>query len=191
VTELPIVLETSLWPSAIFGIAMLVAAFLMARALRRANTVTVVSGAAGTLLMLLALVGGLALTLQNVSWQLRLDNSGIALRAPFDVLRPGGDIAWPDLTSVEVVSHVYRGISYQLRVRGKGGQEIVVASADRIPKPFFSVLRKVIAERAPQVGHVDDFADAFPSEPGIFDGLFANRYWATDSRGKELTGADK
>jgi hypothetical protein len=184
VSELPIVVETSAWVSVIFGTLLILISLALAQAARWAQDINGMLGGAAGALVTFAL--GLALVLQNLGWQLRVDDKGIALHAPFDALRPGGEIAWVDMTSVDVVNRPYRGNSFFLRVRGRAGAEILVATADRLPPRFGVALQKVVAERAPQVPDVNELAGQFTWARQNSSSLIANSYSARDGRGNPL-----
>ena len=105
--ELPIVAEASNWGAFILGAVQLIVAVAVVRVTWRLDSVRRIVGFAFALILL---VPGLILTLQNIGWQLRIDQKGIALRAPFDPLWPSGEIAWPDVTTVDIVNRSFRGV---------------------------------------------------------------------------------
>jgi hypothetical protein len=184
VTELPIVVETSAWASVIFGVVLILVSVALTQAARWAQDVNgMLGGAVGALV---TFVLGLALMLQSLGWQLRVDDKGIALHAPFDVLRPGGEIAWADMTSLEVVNRPYRGNSFFLRVRGRSGAEILVANADRLPPRFGVALQKVVAERAAQVPDIKELAGQFEWARQTSWSVITSSYSARDGRGNPL-----
>lgn len=183
-TELPIVVETSAWASVIFGVVLILVSLALTQAARWAQDINgMLAGAAGALM---TFVLGSALVLQNLGWQLRVDDKGIVLHAPFDALRPGGEIAWADMISVEVVNRPYRGNSFFLRVRGRAGAEILVANADRLPAQFGVALQKVVAERAPQVPDVKELAGQFEWARQTSWSVITSSYSARDGRGNPL-----
>jgi hypothetical protein len=182
-TELPIVVETSDWPQTVFGVILLGISFLLLQGMRSADNLN--GAVKAGLGMLLCFGLGLALLVQHLGWQLRVDEKGIALRAPFDVLYPGGQIAWPDITSVEVFDQAYRGPAYFLRVRGRDGAEVLVANPGMLPQEFAVALQKTIAERAPQVADTNDLLGQL--EPARRNtGLLHSTFSARDGRGNAL-----
>jgi hypothetical protein len=101
-------------------------------------------------------------------------------------MRPGGEIAWSDMTSVEVLDRPHRGSSSFLRVRGQHGQEIQVANADMLPRQFGLALQKIVAERAPQVRDINELAAQFELARTTSTSILGASYSARDGRGNPL-----
>jgi hypothetical protein len=190
VTELPIIVETSVWLSLTFGIILILASLLVARG----GVSTLQSEAAPSVpsivgLGVVALVAfglGASLALQNVGWQFRLDDKGVALRAPFDYMHPGGEIAWSEIASVSVVAGGNRGPSFKLRFVSKGGTEIAVGTADRLPVQFGPLLQKLVTERAPQAKYGAEIAAQIANAQAEMGLNIAAGYWARNGRGELL-----
>lgn len=188
VTELPIVVEPTPWLSLIVGLALMVGSFVLARRVvqwYRADEMSR-SVVAGAVLAVMALGLGISLAIQNLNWQFRLDEKGITLHAPFDYVRPGGEIAWSDIASLYVSSEGIRGPSFKLRIRGRDGTEIVVANADLLPAQFGPPLQQLVTERAPQAkggGEIAEELDDVRTHPAAF---FASGYSVHNGRGESL-----
>jgi hypothetical protein len=151
VTELPIVVETTPWLSVGFGVILILVSLALVRGVFTSSGTDQVSGPIACLLLALFAFGlGISLAVQHLNWQLRLEEKGVILHAPFDYLRPSGEIGWSEITSVYVSEAAYRGSSFKLHIRGKPGTEIIVVSMDRMPAQFGILLQKLVAERAPQ-----------------------------------------
>ena len=73
---------------------MIVLSAIFTQAMRRSEDIKGMLGAAAATLV--AFLLGLELILQNLGWELRIDDKGIELHAPFDVMRPSGEVAWAD-----------------------------------------------------------------------------------------------
>jgi hypothetical protein len=181
VPELPIVAEVSNWGAFILGAMLIVGAVAVVRAAWRLDSLKRIAGLAGSLI---PLVLGLVLTLQNVGWQLRIDQKGIALRAPFDPLWPSGEIGWPDVTAVDIMTHWYRDAPYYiLRIRGQRGVELLIASADQIPPQFIAQLQAVVAKLAPQVTDIKELDREFQYAREHSSSVIYNSYAVRDGRG--------
>lgn len=178
--ELPIVAEVSNWGAFILGAMLIVGAVAVVRVAWRLDSLKRIAGFAGALI---PLVLGLVLTLQNVGWQLRIDQKGIALRAPFDPLWPSGEIGWPDVTAVDIVSHLYRDAHYILRIRGQRDVELLIASADQMPPQFVAQLQAVVAKLAPQVTNIKELDRQFQYAREHSTSVIANSYSVRDGRG--------
>lgn len=149
---LPVVLQIDAWQGFVFGlicVAVAIWAIRMAMRSYRSNGPTGGTIAGGALAMAL-IVLGTGIGLRHVGWRLRLDETGIALKAPLDVLMPSSRIAWADIASVRLVERSYRGgISYRLNIAGIDGTAIELANADHLPKQFAAVFAELIATRMP------------------------------------------
>jgi hypothetical protein len=189
VTELPIIVETSVWLSLTFGIILILASLLVARGiistLQSEADPSVPSIAGLGVVALVAFGLGASLALQNVGWQF-LDDKGVALRAPFDYMHPGGEIAWSEIASVSVVAGGNRGPSFKLRFVSKGGTEIAVGTADRLPVQFGPLLQKLVTERAPQAKYGAEIAAQIANARAEMGLNIAAGYWARNGRGELL-----
>ena len=82
--------------------------------------------------VLVTLGVGLVLILRDVVWQLRLDETGIVLHAPFDLQHHSGRIIWTDLASARVVIRRHRMDDiYELSFTGADHTVIALWNADR------------------------------------------------------------
>ena len=157
--ELPIVAEVYNWPSYILGAILLVIAIAMAwfawQRLKGHKRV------AGFVSVLIPLVLGLILIGRDIGWQLRIDQNGIALRAPFEPLWPSGEIAWSNVTAVEIVTHGNRSPLYGLNIRGQRGVELIIHDAGQLPPQFIALLQTVVAGFAPHVTDIKELDQQF------------------------------
>lgn len=183
-TELPIIVETSAWAIMLFGVMLLAVTFLLVQNARWSDEPKTVVGSIIGALVTGAL--GLALIVQHLGWELRVDDKGIVLHAPFDPMHPGGAIAWADMESVAVIDRPYRGSSYYLRIRGRRVADIMVTNADRLPPQFVAALQKTVAERAPQVHNPGYLGEEFDYARRNSSSMLANSYSARDGRGNPL-----
>ena len=180
--ELPIVVEASNWGGFILGAMLIAATMALVRVAWRSKSPKQL--AAGFAAAVITLVLGLVLTLQNIGWQLRIDQKGIVLRTPFDPFWPSGEIAWPDVTAVDVVNRIGRGgPHYVLRIRGLRGVELLIASADRMTPPFVARLQAILARLAPQVTGVQELDGQFQYAREHSISLIGNSYSVRDGRG--------
>jgi hypothetical protein len=188
VTELPIIVETSVWLSLTFGIILIITSLLVARGiistLQSEADPSVPSIAGLSVVALVAFGLGACLAVQNVGWQFRIDDTGFVLRAPFDFNRPGGKIAWSEIESVYVMAGGYRGPAFHLRIVGKDGREISVTNVDRLPRQLGLVLQRLIAERAPQAKGAQDIAAQLDDARRSMGINIAAGYWVRDGRGE-------
>ena len=184
--ELPIVVETYPWLSVSFGALIILVGLALGRAVvasLRAGDVTpaiMISGGAA----LFALGLGLSLALRDIHWQFRLDENGVALRAPFDYVVPSGAIAWADLTSVHVSYGGSRGTSYKLHFIGRDGTHITLANADGLPVRFDRLLQALVAERAPQVKDAREIAGELIGARANSGPSISNGYWVRYGSGE-------
>ncbi|MEI7712482.1 MAG: hypothetical protein WCI94_13675 [Rhodospirillales bacterium] len=150
---LPIVLEIDPWPAALCGLVAIAVSLYAIRQLRRSYRDKGLQPAhfsSGALVACLIALG-IGIGVERLGWRFRLDDHGVVLSAPFDVLRPGGSIAWENVVSVKVVGTSYRGgMSYKLRIEGADGTEIVLSNADRLPKQLMPLLMKLLIEHTPE-----------------------------------------
>jgi hypothetical protein len=181
--ELPIMLDVRDWPGILMGACCLVAALVTVYRARRASEITARSVIGG-----LAVAGlGVLLLVQPLGWELRVDDAGIALSAPFDLLYRSGKVAWADMTAVEFIDRPSRGGSnYFLRISGRDGTELLVAAAETLPPPFAVALQKVVAARAPQLTGVGDLAGQLAFVRQNTHDVLARTYSAQDGRGNAL-----
>ena len=176
--ELPIIVVASNWFFVILGAILIVVSMALVQRTRRSKSpVMGIAFLAGMFLL------GLHLALQDIGWQLRIDQKGIAVSAPFDPFWPRGEIAWPDVTAVDVVNRPYRDAHYYLRIRGQRGAELLIASADRLPPQFVAQLQAVVTKLAPQVTDVQELDGQFRYAREHSTSLIANSYSVRDGRG--------
>ena len=178
--ELPIVAEIHNWGAFILGAALIVAAAACVPVAWRLPGRKRIAGFAG---LLIPLVLGLVPILRDIGWQLRIDQTGIALRAPFEPFWPSGEIAWPDLTAVDIVDYGYRGPHHVLSIRGQRGVELRLASAAHMPPQFIAQLQAVVARFAPQVTGIKDLDRQFQYAREHSDAVIYNSYSVRDGRG--------
>jgi hypothetical protein len=190
VTELPIIVETSVWLSLTFGIILILASLLVARGIistlqSEANpSVPRIAGLGSLALVAFGL--GACVAVQKVGWQFRIDDTGFALRAPLDFYRPGGKIAWSEIESVSVIVGGTKGPAFHLRIVAKDGREITVTNVDRLPRQLGPVLQRLIAERAPQTKHAEDIAAQLDDARRSMGINIAAGYWVRNGRGELL-----
>jgi hypothetical protein len=186
-TELPIVVETSAWLSLTLGGILIAFTILLARAIvKKFRSVSIASLVVSVIAGFGVFGLGAALFAQDVDWQFRLDPTGVVLRAPLDLMRPGGEIAWGDIVSVRMGSMGYRMPSYKLHFLAKDGTEIVVANMDSFPAAFGPLLQRILAERAPQAKGIQDVAENFAYARAHSHTLLAGGYWVRNARGELL-----
>ncbi len=186
-TELPIVVEKSAWLSLVFGGLIIGSAFYLMRAaiLKRNENAAAAVFAIVTAFPLLAF--GSAVALQPIDWQLRFEERGIVLHAPFDLWRPGDEIAWSDVESVVITpGYSYRSQVFHLIVEGKNGKRITVASADTLPPNFGPLLQKIVLERAPQAKNAREIAQQAQDARSQSYAILAVSYRIRDAHGEWL-----
>ena len=181
--ELPLVLVTNAWSGMVFGAICLVASLVAARTAWRSDGTKRLHAAIATL-MIIGL--GVLLLVQHLGWELQVDEIGIALRAPFDPVWRGGQVAWVEMTSVDIFDQPDRGHNFVLRVSGRDGLGFMVSNADKLPPAFVAALQKTVAERAPQVTDVKDLVGHFNYARQNSDSLISDSYSAHDGRGNAL-----
>jgi hypothetical protein len=177
--DLPIIVELNPWPMVLFGLFALAVGLGFALRLfktYRAGGFTVAYIPAGGLAA--ALLGlGIELSLADLRWQFRIDDHGVTLRAPFDVLRPGGTVAWRDIASIDIESASSRGgPSYKLHIRGRDGTEITLLNVDRLPPQFAPLFATLVSERASQAPRSQFLADEFDTARSDSRGFFSGGY---------------
>jgi hypothetical protein len=186
VTELPIVVETIPWLSVGFGVLLILLSLALVRGVfAESDTGEVSTSIVGLLAALFTFGLGISLAVQQLNWQFRIEEKGIVLRAPFDYMRPSGEIAWSEITSVYVSQDGIRGPSYKLHISGKPGTEIIVTVVDRLPAQFGTLLQKLVAERAPQAkgsGEIGEQLDDARRHPAFL----AAGYSVRNGRGELL-----
>jgi hypothetical protein len=186
--ELPIVVETSLWLNMLFGAALLIGSAALARsaasALRSGSmTLPIAMSFFGAMA---AFALGIAVGLQKLNWQFRLDEKGITLKAPFDYWQPGMAIAWPELSSIRVSNRGYRGPSHKLVVVGKNANEIVVTNADLLPEAFGTMLEALLRNYAPQAKGATGIAAELADARNNRAAYLASGYTVRNGRGELL-----
>jgi hypothetical protein len=187
--ELPIIVDVNPWPMTLFGVfAVAVSLYLLLRLLRSARVGGFTTAKIGTSVMVITLFGlGVALSLANVTWQFRIDEHGMALRAPFDILRPGGEVAWRDVASIDLSTNSYRGgPSYKLHIRGRDGTEITLLNVDRLPAQFARVFTALLSERAPQARRSQYLIDEFDAARNDSHGFLSGGYTVHGGTGTVL-----
>jgi hypothetical protein len=185
-TELPIVVEITPWLSLGFGALLILASLVIARAVISSfETDEVGRSVAGLVGGLFSFGLGVSLVVQNLNWQFRIEETGIVLHAPFDYMRPGGEIGWSEITSVYVSEGGIRGPSFKLHIHGKPGTEIIVAGVDRMPAQFGMLLQKLVAERAPQAKGGQEIAEQL-SYARRHPAFLADGYSVRNGRGELL-----
>lgn len=186
VLELPIVVETTPWLSVGFGVLLILASLVIARGVFASLDTDEVGRPILALLVALFTFGlGISLAVQNLNWQFRLEEKGIILHAPFDYMRPGGEIGWSEITSVYVSQDGIRGPSYKLHIRGKPATEIIVANMDRMPAQLGILLQKLVSERAPQAAGSREIGGEL-ANARRHPGFLAQGYSVRDGRGEFL-----
>jgi hypothetical protein len=180
VPELPIVAEVTNWGAIIMGAILIVTSMALVRVAWRLDNQKRIKGVA---FALIPLALGLIPALRDIGWQLRIDQNGIAVRAPFDLFMPSGEIAWPDVTAVDIVTHWQRGAYYRLRIRGQHGAELLIHGAGRMPPQFVGQLQAVVARLAPQVTGIKNLDRQFQDarENSTWGTLYS--YSVRDGRG--------
>ena len=182
--ELPIVAEISNWGMFILGAALIAVAVASVPVAWRLPGRKRLAGFAG---LLIPLVLGLIPLLRDIGWQLRIDQNGIALHGPLEPFWQSGEIAWPDLTDVSIVTYGNRGPHYVLSIRGQRGVELLIASAAHMPPQFIAQLQAVVARFAPQVTGIKDLDRRFQYAREHSDGdVIYNSYSVRDGRGVRL-----
>lgn len=178
--ELPIVAEISNWGAFFLGavlIAVAIAMVPMAWLLDGPRRIASLAFA------LVPLALGLINAGRDIGWQLRIDQTGIALRAPFEPFWQSGEIAWADLTAVKIVNYGNRGPHYVLSIRGQRGAELLLASAAHMPPQFIAQLQAVVARLAPQVAGIETLARDFQYARENSSSVIYNSYTVRDGRG--------
>jgi hypothetical protein len=184
--ELPIIVEASAWRSILFGACFVIAALYLLRHAKQAKEAKVFYGSIVTALAFFAF--GMVFVLQHVRWELRVDDNGIALRAPFDVWGGTGAIGWSEMAAVKIVTRTGKGGSkyYLLHVDGPGGALIEVTDVGRLPRQFVVELQKIVAARAPQAKDMGRLVDDFEVAVRNGDELLGPSYSAHGGRGQLL-----
>jgi hypothetical protein len=163
-TELPVVIEAGLWLNVVFGAILIAVGGLIGRAIIvKGSSAPISAVASGVFLCVAALGLGVAILVQNIDWQLRLENRGVVLRAPFDLLRPSAEIAWSNIDQISVSARrSYRNtLTFDLIVNAKTGTRIDIVNAEEFPVAFGPLMQKIVTERAPQAKGHDKLADEF------------------------------
>jgi hypothetical protein len=189
VTELPIIVEVSPWIGLIFGAGVITLALRLAwNVIRSVRTGDMSAMTARQGVAVLVTLGvGLVLILRDVVWQLRLDETGIVLHAPFDLQHHSGQIVWTGLVSAHVVIR-RRGSSdiYELSFTGVDGTVIALWNADRLPEQFGLALQALIVERAPRATDGRNIAGQLADVRRNAQAALAPSYRARDGHGEPL-----
>ncbi len=188
-TQLPIIVEVSPWIGLIFGAGVIALALRLAwnviRSARAGGMSAMTARQGVTVLVTLGV--GLVLILRDVVWQLRLDETGVVLHAPFDLQHRSGRIAWTDLVSAHVVIR-RRGSSdiYELGFTGADGTVIALWNADRLPEQLGPALQALIIARAPRATDGRDIAGQLAYVRRNAQAALAPGYRARDGHGEPL-----
>jgi len=131
------------------------------------------AGVAALALALVSLGGEVLLCIRHVGWQLRVDDEGITLRAPFDLQNPSRQIIWADLETVRFSAAGYRGPARQLHLVARNGREIVLLNAGKLPA---KQLQEAIARYAGSTRGVPEMLESLDETSRSTSSSLSNGY---------------
>ncbi|HTR87917.1 MAG TPA: hypothetical protein VMI56_25775 [Reyranella sp.] len=137
-------------------------------------------------------MGGLGtmLFLQPVGWQLRFDQQGIALRAPFDLFADRGAIPWNDLKDIRFGMSSGRSSSPILKFVDGSGTVLTLQCLDGVPDGFWPAMAAVVEAKATNFRFKKDKEDWLASARGNAQPspgqIFGWTYTAHDGEGRAL-----